>query len=91
MGDEKKAAASAPKVEVRSAFEWCAIKAAALNAKHENQWTNFLDVFCWVFNGWAKQDVGAPGSPWALTDAGRAITEEQFNAGVAKAMAVTFK
>ena len=81
------ASAEAP----RSAFEWSAAKSAALNAAHDGQWSNFLDVFTWVFCGWAVRDAGDPEGGWILTDAGRALTETDFDAGLARALSVTFR
>lgn len=76
---------------VASAFAWSKRRADELNAAHDGQWSNFLDVFTWVFCGWAVRDAGDPEGGWILTDAGRALTETDFDAGLARALSVTFR
>lgn len=74
------------------AFEWTAKNGAALDAKHEGQFKNFGDVGAWVLNGWAVLDAGNPDAKtWILTDKGRALTEAEFDAGVAAFFGLTFR
>lgn len=88
MAKIEKAAQSEPTADVRDAFQWSADRAAELNAANEGQWLGFLDVFTWVFNGWAVKDAGDPAGGWILTDKGKALTANDFDAGLARAAAV---
>jgi hypothetical protein len=92
MAKSEKAAQSEPKetAAFADAFAWSRLRASALDAAHDGQWSNFLDVFTWVLNGWAVRDAGDESGAWILTDKGRALTETDFDAGLARALAVTF-
>lgn len=89
----------------KTAFEWSAAKGEALDAAHEGQFAElaaiaqkrkqpntagFGMVGSWVLNGWAMQDPGDIAHAWILTDKGRALTEADFDAGVAAFFGLSF-